>query len=84
MLHVTCLPRRKLKLPIVLRSLFVTYVSFQTIYNPKERMGNEDVNTTACIIRITLFIVGSIAAVLALVAVTWYARRALKEALEVG
>lgn len=47
-------------------------------------MNDEGVDTTACIIRITLFIVGSIAAVLALVAVTWYARRALKEALEVG
>ncbi|CAM9111301.1 unnamed protein product [Ascophyllum nodosum] len=48
----------------------------------EERMDDEGVDMTACIIRMTLFIVGSVAAVVALIAVTVYARRALKEALE--
>lgn len=46
-------------------------------------MDDENVNRTACLVRMVVFIVGVCAAVVAMVAVTLYSRRALKEALEV-
>lgn len=46
-------------------------------------MDDEGADTTACLIRMVVLIVGVVAAVLAIVAVTIYARRALKEALMV-
>lgn len=46
-------------------------------------MDDEDVDRTACVIRMIVLIVGVVAAILAIVAVTIYARRALKEALRV-
>lgn len=46
-------------------------------------MRSEDADQTACLIRMITLIVGACAAVLALVAVTIYARKALKEALVV-
>lgn len=42
---------------------------------------HDDGDQTACLIRMITLIVGACAAVLALVAVTVYARKALKEAL---
>ena len=44
-------------------------------------MHTDDGDNTACLIRMITLIVGACAAVLALVAVTVYARKALKEAL---
>jgi len=46
-------------------------------------MSNEGADRTTCIIRMVTLIVGAVAAVLAIVAVTIYARRALKQALVV-
>lgn len=47
----------------------------------QEAMHADDSDKTACLIRMITLIVGACAAVLALVAVTVYARKALKEAL---
>eukprot|EP00904_Undaria_pinnatifida_P000308 jgi/Undpi1/10278/HiC_scaffold_28.g12730.m1 len=52
--------------------------------NEEEAMRSEDADETACLIRMITLIVGACAAVLALVAVTIYARKALKEALVVS
>lgn len=46
-------------------------------------MRSEDADRTECIIRITTLVVGGVAAVLAIAAVTVYARKALKQALVV-
>lgn len=46
-------------------------------------MAEEDADRTQCLIRLITLIVGGVAAVLAIVAVTVYARRALKQALVV-
>lgn len=46
-------------------------------------MRSEEADRTACLIRMITLIVGAVAAVLAIVAVTIYARRALKQALVV-
>lgn len=46
-------------------------------------MRTEGADRTTCIIRMVTLIVGAVAAVLAIVAVTIYARRALKQALVV-
>lgn len=51
------------------------------VFHAQQRMRDGEADKTECIIRMTLLIVGVCAAVLALIAVTVYARRALKEAL---
>lgn len=47
-------------------------------------MRNGEQDRTACLIRMITLIIGAVAAVLAIVAVTIYARRALKQALVVS
>lgn len=53
------------------------------VCRPKEAMREGEVDRTACLIRMITLIVGAVAAVLAIVAVMIYARRALKQALVV-
>ncbi|CAM9491348.1 unnamed protein product [Pylaiella littoralis] len=68
---------------IVPGTLAFVYIGASTAgtMNEQEAMAEEDADRTQCLIRLITLIVGGVAAVLAIVAVTVYARRALKQAL---
>ncbi|CAB1100456.1 unnamed protein product [Ectocarpus sp. CCAP 1310/34] len=68
---------------IVPGTLAFVYIGASTAgtMNEQEAMNSGEADRTECIIRMATLIVGAVAAVLAIVAVTIYARRALKQAL---
>lgn len=65
------------------RCLHATLTHCGSMRTTQEAMASEDVDRTQCLIRLITLIIGGVAAVLAIAAVTVYARRALKQALVV-